>query len=95
VVVESGLAEGDEVIYRGHEYLQEGMAVAPTDWGVSGPRKLPEPAGETLSAPGKTLYTCPMHPEVQSDRPGICPKCKMNLEPQKPATGHSHGTEGR
>ncbi len=116
VVVESGLAEGDEVIYRGHEYLQEGMAVAPTDWGVSGPRKLPEPAGETPSAPGtdshrhgapenappapnvapgKTLYTCPMHPEVQSDRPGICPKCKMNLEPQKPATGHSRGAEGR
>lgn len=26
------------------------------------------------------FYTCPMHPEVESTEPGICPKCKMNLE---------------
>ena len=26
------------------------------------------------------LYSCPMHPEVESTEPGICPKCKMNLE---------------
>jgi GMP synthase-like glutamine amidotransferase len=24
-------------------------------------------------------YTCTMHPEVISDKPGKCPKCKMNL----------------
>ena len=24
-------------------------------------------------------YTCPMHPEVVSDKPGNCPKCGMNL----------------
>jgi Cu(I)/Ag(I) efflux system membrane fusion protein len=24
-------------------------------------------------------YTCPMHPEVQSDKPGSCPKCGMDL----------------
>jgi YHS domain-containing protein len=27
----------------------------------------------------KQVYTCPMHPEVQSDQPGKCPKCGMNL----------------
>jgi Cu+-exporting ATPase len=27
-------------------------------------------------------YTCPMHPEVVSDRPGACPKCGMALEPR-------------
>jgi Cu+-exporting ATPase len=27
-------------------------------------------------------YTCPMHPEVVSDRPGSCPKCGMALEPR-------------
>jgi hypothetical protein len=27
-------------------------------------------------------YTCPMHPEVVSDKPGVCPKCKMDLVPQ-------------
>jgi hypothetical protein len=24
-------------------------------------------------------YTCPMHPEVQTDQPGNCPKCGMKL----------------
>lgn len=26
------------------------------------------------------LYTCPMHPEVQSDHSGACPKCGMSLD---------------
>ena len=26
------------------------------------------------------VYTCPMHPEVQADKPGRCPKCGMTLE---------------
>lgn len=25
------------------------------------------------------IYTCPMHPDIVSDNPGICPKCGMNL----------------
>lgn len=24
-------------------------------------------------------YTCPMHPEVKSNKPGACPKCGMDL----------------
>ena len=31
-----------------------------------------------------TLYTCPMHPEVQQAGPGTCPKCGMALEPMMP-----------
>jgi Cu+-exporting ATPase len=29
---------------------------------------------------GKVIYTCPMHPEVQQDHPGNCPKCGMTLD---------------
>lgn len=29
----------------------------------------------------KTEYTCPMHPEIRQDNPGVCPKCGMALEP--------------
>ncbi|MBI4079886.1 heavy metal translocating P-type ATPase, partial [Candidatus Kaiserbacteria bacterium] len=25
------------------------------------------------------MYTCPMHPEVQQDKPGMCPECGMAL----------------
>jgi len=30
---------------------------------------------------GKTIYTCPMHPEIRQDHPGSCPICGMALEP--------------
>jgi Cu2+-exporting ATPase len=29
------------------------------------------------------IYTCPMHPEVKSPKPGSCPKCGMTLVPAK------------
>jgi P-type Cu+ transporter len=29
---------------------------------------------------GKAIYTCPMHPEIEQDHPGPCPKCGMALE---------------
>jgi len=40
---------------------------------------------ESRRAPGskKTIYTCPMHPEIKQDRPGSCPKCGMDLVPEK------------
>jgi manganese oxidase len=33
--------------------------------------------------PQAASYTCSMHPEVVSDKPGECPKCGMDLVPKK------------
>lgn len=35
--------------------------------------------------PATTQYTCPMHPEIVSPKPGRCPKCGMVLVPIKNA----------
>lgn len=41
----------------------------------------------------KEFYTCPMHPEIKSDRPGVCPICNMDLikkieeQKEQPADG--------
>lgn len=48
-------------------------------------------AMQTMSGEGKEQYTCPMHPEVVSDKPGHCPKCGMTLvkkEGSQEASGH-------
>jgi predicted Zn-ribbon and HTH transcriptional regulator len=37
-----------------------------------------------MAKPADT-YICPMHSDVTSDKPGKCPKCKMDLVKQEPA----------
>ncbi|HKI17342.1 MAG TPA: heavy metal translocating P-type ATPase, partial [Isosphaeraceae bacterium] len=42
---------------------------------------IPAQAASTAAPASGGKYTCPMHPEVVSDRPGSCPICGMALEP--------------
>ncbi len=35
-----------------------------------------------MVADESAIYTCPMHPEVEQQGPGSCPKCGMALEPK-------------
>ncbi len=34
---------------------------------------------KTKQAQSPKQFTCPMHPEIERDKPGKCPKCGMNL----------------
>jgi Cu+-exporting ATPase len=44
-------------------------------------------------APAGTLYTCPMHPEIQQAGPGSCPICGMALEPMMPSLDEEESPE--
>ncbi|WP_374073493.1 copper-translocating P-type ATPase [Bdellovibrio bacteriovorus] len=46
-------------------------------------QKVPRPIN-TASLDSKTVYTCPMHPQIRQDKPGSCPICGMALEPLQP-----------
>ncbi|NGY36245.1 heavy metal translocating P-type ATPase [Flavobacterium sp. XN-5] len=35
--------------------------------------------------PTKTMFTCPMHPEIIEEGPGSCPICGMDLVPMEPS----------
>jgi multidrug efflux pump subunit AcrA (membrane-fusion protein) len=108
--IESGLKEGEKVIWAGMENLQPGTAIFESEWGENGPVDLPSTEGDMKGMPGmektsgtshsqasepinkpkpsqskaqsphRFAYICPMKCKgSESDKPGICPVCKMHL----------------
>ena len=59
-----------------------GPAPRPPGPGLPGAPRSPTPMDVALDA--RTVYTCPMHPQIRQDRPGNCPICGMALEPLLP-----------
>jgi len=64
--------------------------------GLSLAATLPSCSNPTTKSPAveskakeQIVYTCPMHPEIQSDKPGDCPKCGMELVKMEPGTNTS------
>src|SRR5438045_7473274 len=67
--------------------LRHFIDIASATLGKSRPRRQPEQL-----SPLPMIYTCPMHPEIEQDHPGACPKCGMTLEPKTiGAEEHEHG----
>jgi Cu+-exporting ATPase len=59
---------------------EESASEVAVDRGSRSTAKVESPAAQPI-------YTCPMHPEVQQDHPGSCPKCGMTLERKTPVAG--------
>ena len=58
--------------------ISQGLGMRWLDRNISGNNR----TDTKLESAVKT-YTCPMHPEVKSDKPGKCPKCGMELIEKK------------
>ncbi|HUP25486.1 MAG TPA: heavy metal translocating P-type ATPase [Thermoanaerobaculia bacterium] len=73
----------DETIYFCAERCKTRFDADPESF--LGAKRGAAPAAGTADAPAGTKWICPMDPEVESDRPGVCPKCGMALEPDMPS----------
>ena len=81
---DSGLPDGPEAPPRGVRVmavvrwlllLAVAALAASTVWRFWGPGAQVRPDHR------EALYYCPMHPQIRSPDPGVCPICYMNLEP--------------
>jgi len=103
--VKSGLREGETVVLSGQflldseSQLQEAMQkllearLQAKQQRQAGGHDHGASKGKEKAKPGKTVWTCPMHPQIAEDKPGECPICGMNLVKSGAAGGGSNSNE--
>lgn len=64
----------------------EGAPVPPSEPTAPAPamqkhegHQAPAPSPSPGPSPPAVMYTCPMHPQVEAEKPGTCPICGMTL----------------
>jgi uncharacterized paraquat-inducible protein A len=60
-----------QIIFAYLFFLSLGIAFAQTNTPASG--------NNNAATKVQVTYTCSMHPEIKSDKPGLCPVCNMEL----------------
>jgi Cu+-exporting ATPase len=59
------------------------------------PERYLSPQAEPTPSGDSTVYTCPMHPEIEQIGPGACPICGMALEPKTATAEQEDNSELR
>jgi multidrug efflux pump subunit AcrA (membrane-fusion protein) len=100
----SGLVEGEKVVTSANFLIdsESSLKAALSSMGAA-PEAAGPHAGHAGAAPsppapgpkGKAVYTCLMHPQVRSAKPGTCPSCGMELVPAKPSVPGPAGHDRR
>src|SRR5258708_7908843 len=72
---------GGKTWYFCSQHCLEKFRAAPAQYAGESAGRVPAPASVAAPAAGVT-YTCPMHPEIVRDGPGVSPNCGMALGPR-------------
>jgi P-type Cu+ transporter len=72
-------------------YLQSGSVPPPATTHVMHIAPVKPTATEPVEA-SQQVFICPMDPEVREEKPGVCPKCGMALEPETLVTAKTEYT---
>jgi hypothetical protein len=75
-----GIQEGMGVVRQGHALREDlGPGFGRVMGMTTQEKNVSNVVGAPVPAQTGEIYSCPMHPEVKSDKEGKCPKCGMTL----------------